>query len=86
MGVIYFGDINEDSVTNGSETVRFSELIRNRAGYRYLAELGTAPLVYYLPPVDRQFEFEDGLKNLDEEVIERYKNTPHFKDKNNESI
>lgn len=85
MGVIYFGDVNEDSVTNGSETVRFSDLIKNRAGYRYLADLGTEPLVYYLPPVDRQFKFEDGFDNLDEEVIERYKNTQYFENKENKS-
>lgn len=58
-GAIYFGDENEDSVTNGDETVRLSELLRDKAGYRYLEELGTKPRVYYLPPVDRQFPFED---------------------------
>ena len=31
-GVFYFGDMNEDVVTNGSETVRFSELIRDVFG------------------------------------------------------
>jgi molybdopterin-containing oxidoreductase family iron-sulfur binding subunit len=43
MGVIYFGDLVEDVVTNGTETVRFSELIRDRAGYRHLEHLGTEP-------------------------------------------
>ena len=81
MGAIYFGDENEDAVCNGDETIRFTDLIRDRAGYRYLADLGTEPLVYYLPPVNRQFEFESGLENLDEEVIERYKNTLYFKNK-----
>ena len=42
-GVFYFGDQNEDTVTNGDETVRFSELIRDRAGYRYMEDLGTEP-------------------------------------------
>jgi molybdopterin-containing oxidoreductase family iron-sulfur binding subunit len=79
MGVIYFGDVNEDTVTNGDETIKFSDIIRDRAGYRYLADLGTAPLVYYLPPVNRQFPFESGLDNLSEEVIERYKNTDYIK-------
>ena len=50
MGVIYFGDILEDTVTNGNETVRFSKLMLDRAGYRYREELGTLPSVYYLPP------------------------------------
>ena len=81
MGVIYFGDVNEDTVTNGDETIKFSEIIRDRAGYRYLADLGTAPLVYYLPPVNRQFPFESGLDNLSDEVMDRYKNTEYFKSK-----
>jgi molybdopterin-containing oxidoreductase family iron-sulfur binding subunit len=58
-GVFYFGDLNEDTVTNGSETVRFSELIRDRAGYRLMEELGTKPSVYYLPPSNRLFPFEE---------------------------
>lgn len=62
-GVFYFGDINEDTVTNGSETVRFSELIRDRAGFRLMEDLGTKPRVYYLPPVNRLFPYEEGLKN-----------------------
>lgn len=61
-GVFFFGDINEDSVTNGSETVRFSELIRDKSGYRLMEDLGTKPRVYYLPPVDRLFKYEEGLK------------------------
>jgi Fe-S-cluster-containing dehydrogenase component len=61
-GVFYFGDMNEDTVTNGSETLRFSELIRDRAGYRLMEDLGTKPRVYYLPPVDRLFPYEEGLK------------------------
>ncbi len=61
-GVFFFGDMNEDTVTNGSETVRFSELIRDRAGYRLLEDLGTKPRVYYLPPVNRLFPYEEGLK------------------------
>ena len=49
-GVIYFGDENEDAVSNGTETVRLKELLRDRSGYRYMEELGTKPRVYYLPP------------------------------------
>lgn len=58
-GVLYFGDANEDAVTNGVDTVRLSKLLRDKAGYRYLEELGTEPNVYYLPPVDRLFPFKD---------------------------
>ena len=69
-GVYYFGDRNEDAVTNGTtnETVRFSELIEKNAGYTLMPELGTKPSVYYLPPKDRMFEFdEEDKKKLDEE-------------------
>lgn len=67
-GVYWFGDMNEDAVTNGTtkETVRFSELIRNNAGYTLLPELGTKPSVYYLPAKDRLFEFNlNGKTTLD---------------------
>ncbi len=57
-GTIFFGDANEDTVSNGEDTFRLSELIRDRAGYRFLEELGTEPRVYYLPPVERNFPFE----------------------------
>ncbi|MCX6300269.1 MAG: 4Fe-4S dicluster domain-containing protein [Bacteroidetes bacterium] len=62
-GVFLFGDMNEDSVTNGAETFRFSELIKDKAGYRLMEDLGTKPSVYYLPPVSRNFKFEDGMEN-----------------------
>lgn len=58
-GVFYFGDENEDAVSNGAETVRLSELLRDRGGYRFMEDLGTRPRVYYLPPVNRAFPFED---------------------------
>ncbi len=56
-GTIYYGDENEDAVTNGlGETLRLSTLLRDRAGYRFMEELGTKPRVYYLPPKHRRFE------------------------------
>jgi Fe-S-cluster-containing dehydrogenase component len=56
MGAIYYGDENEDAVTNSQgETARLSALLRDRAGYRHLEELGTKPRVYYLPPKNRSF-------------------------------
>jgi molybdopterin-containing oxidoreductase family iron-sulfur binding subunit len=58
-GVFMFGDMIEDSVTNGSETFRFSDLVRDKAGYRLMEDLGTKPSVYYLPPVNRNFPFEN---------------------------
>ena len=51
-GVYYFGDSNEDFVTNGTtkETVRLSKLLKDNSAYTLLAELGTKPNVFYLPP------------------------------------
>jgi molybdopterin-containing oxidoreductase family iron-sulfur binding subunit len=83
MGAIYFGDINEDSVTNGEETVSFSQLIKDNDGYRHLENLGTDPSVYYLPATARLFPFERGLDDKDEELLRRYKNTPYFKNQDN---
>jgi molybdopterin-containing oxidoreductase family iron-sulfur binding subunit len=64
-GVFFFGDMNEDSVTNGAETFRFSELIKDKSGYRLMEDLGTKPRVYYLPPVNRNFPYESGLETED---------------------
>ncbi len=58
-GTIFFGDANEDVVSNGEDTFRLSELLKKRGAYRYLEDLGTEPRVYYLPPVNRQFPFEE---------------------------
>ena len=71
-GVFYFGDENEDTVNNGEETVRFSQLIKDRAGYRYMEDLGTEPRVYYLPPVDRIFPVERGLEDLPDNIRDRF--------------
>lgn len=65
-GVFFYGDMNEDSVTNGAETFRFTDLIRDKAGYRLMEDLGTKPRVYYLPPVNRNFPFENGLESENE--------------------
>ena len=65
-GVFYFGDKYEDTVTNGDETLRFSKLLKDKAGYRIMEGLGTEPSVYYLPPTDRLVDFEDGLKDYNE--------------------
>lgn len=62
-GVFYFGDKYEDTVTNGDETLRLSKLLRDKDGYRLMESLGTKPSVYYLPPVNRLVDFEDGLKD-----------------------
>lgn len=60
-GVYYFGDENEDAVTNGTtkETVRLSKLLSDNGGYRLMEELGTKPRVYYLSPKNRTSPFPD---------------------------
>ncbi len=73
MGALYFGDLVEDTITNGAETVRFSTTVAEKHGYRFMEELGTHPSVYYLPPVDRLFSYEYGLEGLDEDLKARYK-------------
>jgi len=56
MGVIYYGDENEDAVTNANgDTQRLSKMLVDHGGYRQFEELGTKPRVYYLPPTNRQF-------------------------------
>lgn len=69
-GVFYFGDENENVVTNGTtkETVNFRELLEQNGGYRLMAELGTKPRVYYLPPKNRLFQFEKGSETEYKEI------------------
>ena len=69
-GVFYFGDENENAVTNGTtkETVLLSELLEKNGAYRLLPELGTKPRVYYLPPKNRLFEFKEGEKTEYKEI------------------
>ena len=74
MGALYFGDLVEDAITNGIETIRFTKSMEEKHGYRYLESLGTHPSVYYLPAVNRLFPYENGMDGLDESIKERYKN------------
>ena len=56
MNALYFGDQNENAVTDHSgNTLKLSQLLEDNAGYRYLEELGTEPRVYYLPPKNRKY-------------------------------
>jgi molybdopterin-containing oxidoreductase family iron-sulfur binding subunit len=72
MGTIYFGDINEDAVSNGTEVVRFSDLVAKNDGYRFAEELGTKPSVYYLSAKNRTDPIERGLENVSEAMREHY--------------
>ncbi len=69
-GVYYFGDENQDAVTNGTtkETVRLSELLKVNGGYHLMPELGTKPRVYYLPPKNRLFEVTEEEEKKSENV------------------
>jgi len=69
-GVYYFGDENQDAVTNGTtkETHRLSELLSLNGGYHLMPELGTKPRVYYLPPKNRLFEFKDDQTQQEEKI------------------
>jgi molybdopterin-containing oxidoreductase family iron-sulfur binding subunit len=51
-GAIYYGDLREDAVSNGMETIPLSETLRKKGGFRFKEELGTRPRVFYLPPRD----------------------------------
>ncbi len=63
-GTMFFGDENEDTVTNGDQVFQLSELIGSRAGYRQFETLGTQPRLYYLPPDKRDFPFQDAPEKL----------------------
>ena len=67
-GVFYFGNEYEDAATNGTtkETVQLSKLLRDNGAFQLMAELGTKPRVYYLPPKNRLFPFEQPSDNLDD--------------------
>lgn len=60
-GVYYFGDENEDVVTNGTtkESFRFKKLLEDNGGYTLMPELGTKPRVYYLPPKGKEYPFQE---------------------------
>ena len=70
-GVYWFGDENEDAVTNGTtkETVRLGKLLEDNAAYRLMSELGTKPRVYYLPPKNKSYPFQDKDKHITDEII-----------------
>lgn len=48
MNALYIGDLIEDVATNGEETVRLSQFIRDNDAFRYKEELNTGPRVYYI--------------------------------------
>ena len=71
-GVFYFGDENEDAVTNGTTkvTVRFRKLLEDNGGFQLMPELGTKPRVYYLPAKGKEYPFQDKDKPEAEKHME----------------
>jgi dimethyl sulfoxide reductase iron-sulfur subunit len=73
QGAMYYGDLEEDVATNGTDFVQFSKFIQDNHAAPYKEELGTEPRVYYIPgsgelasestvdPQDRQF-LKDNLE------------------------
>ena len=84
---IYFGDENENAVTNGSgETVNFTELLKDNAAYRSMEELGTKPRVYYLPPKNRRFP-EPTKEDVERKIKDpKKKLEQHHHEKNNSKV
>ncbi len=74
MNVVYFGDQNENAVTNSSgTTLKLSQLLEDNAGYRLLDDLGTEPRVYYLPPKNRKYPTPE-INPMDNEDANGHKN------------
>lgn len=46
---IYYGDLEEDVASNGTDVVKLSRLLSEDATYRLKENLGTEPRVYYIP-------------------------------------
>ncbi|MDE3074859.1 MAG: 4Fe-4S dicluster domain-containing protein [Chloroflexota bacterium] len=53
-GAMYYGDLEEDLATNGSQVVRFSRFLSDNAAYRLKEHLGTEPRVFYIPGYGQQ--------------------------------
>ena len=47
-GAFYFGDLEEDVATNGTDVVRLSHLLMHNNAFRYKEDLGTSPRVWYI--------------------------------------
>jgi molybdopterin-containing oxidoreductase family iron-sulfur binding subunit len=48
MGALYIGDLVTDVATNGRETVKLSQFLRDNDAVRFKEELNTRPRVYYI--------------------------------------
>jgi len=48
QGAIYYGDLEEDMATNGTDVVQLSHFITEHSAYRLKEHLGTEPRVWYI--------------------------------------
>jgi molybdopterin-containing oxidoreductase family iron-sulfur binding subunit len=48
MGAIYLGDLTQDVMTNGTDTFRLSDFLRDNDAFRLREDLNTRPRVYYV--------------------------------------
>ncbi|HLE77447.1 MAG TPA: 4Fe-4S dicluster domain-containing protein [bacterium] len=62
MWAIWFGDANENLVTNGRDVAKLTDLLAEGRAFRYKEELGTHPRVYYLLPDRRDRRPADSRK------------------------
>lgn len=53
MRAIWFGDANENLITNGAEVKKLTQLLGDGRAFQYKEELGTHPRVWYLLPSRR---------------------------------
>ena len=57
MQALYIADMTADAATNGKETVKFSEYLRDNDAVRFREELGTRPRVWYIPGHGQDLNF-----------------------------
>lgn len=57
MEAIYVGDLVEDVMSNGRETFILSQYLRANDAFRFRAELGTRPRVYYVAGHGQDLEY-----------------------------
>lgn len=53
MAALWFGDSNQDVVSNGKESQPLSVMLEGRGAYHLNDEYGTEPNAYYLPPTTK---------------------------------
>jgi molybdopterin-containing oxidoreductase family iron-sulfur binding subunit len=56
QGALYFGNFNEDAVSNGKEILELSKTLEAKGAYRFKEVEGTNPSVFYLPPSFRNID------------------------------